>query len=189
MKYRKIAAIFTVVCIIVIGGIIMSQIYRQKLQENKEGELKWAAEANKQEEIIDKFWENEDLFEQVKEHFLAMPENITFATIYRDRDDSIVAMNGTGYYQELKIDEGFEQSLSDLAKELKPMSMNIQYYLYDKRDKGNREIIFRLWGGLMPKGVIYLPGSSERKLKNEGLRTCQKLKDDWYYFEERPPAD
>jgi hypothetical protein len=125
MKHKKTIVITLIICIIVAGAFIL---YHKKKIERE-------IEANFYKVAIESFWENEDLFEQVKEYFLALPKDVVLATIYCDKKDNIIVMDGSSYYQELKISEGFKEALSKLFMKLKPMKRHIQYverdYMYN----------------------------------------------------------
>lgn len=189
MKHKKIVLIALVICVISVGVYIMYDDHRENIARERE--------ANFHEEAIEMFWDNENLFEQVKEHFLALPTDaISYpalsVTIYYDSGNDCIriANQDQGWYENLVIEDEFEQHLLSLAIELRPMLMYISYYPsgYDVEGVEKKIIKFQLYNGISPKGVIYREISNEEEIteKLQGFAASTHLKGNWYYYEEVP---
>ena len=184
MRKIKITAIILAVCVIVCGMSILFNDHKQNIEREKE--------ANFHIEAIEKFWGNEELFEQIIEHFLAMPDNVISdpalsVTIYYDRDNDCISIadQNQGWFENLVIDDEFEQNLLSLGRKLTPMSMSIRY-MFDAERAENKAIKFELDGGIKRKGILHIVTGSEDEINKKlpGIGTLTFLKESWYYYEE-----
>jgi hypothetical protein len=162
-------------CVISAGVFMVYKNHQDKLASERD--------ANFYNLAIGAFWENKVLFEQVKEHFLTLPDNITLLTVFCDRDNDQVVLP----YQDFKISEDFENSLLSLANELEPMQIHVFFSVYDAMNIEKNIIEFHLNNGIMRKGITYVMNNDaeEYRYKN-GLAKCQHLEGNWYYYEELP---
>ena len=175
MKHKKMIVVVLALCVISAGVFMVYKNHQDKLAREREANFYISA--------IDAFWNNEELFEQVKDHFLALPDNITLLTVFCDRDNDQVVLP----YQAFKISVDFESSLLALATELQPMQMYVFYSVYDAMNIEKNVIEFHLNSGIMRKGIVYVMNNDAEgyKYKN-GLAKCQHLERNWYYYEELP---
>jgi len=176
VQYIKILTIILLICIIVGSMFVFTGC-----DKDKEG-------ADFSMEAIKKFQDNENLFEQVKENILKnIPDNITFVTLYVDKSNHVIAKNGASVYNDLSFDESFKESLLRLSAELKPMSMDIDYDIYDAEGMENKTIKFHLsTGSIRGKGIVYITNNDGEDLKEKlrGLSVLSHIKGNWYYYEE-----
>jgi len=185
MKYRKIIVITLVICVIAVGVFIVFK--------NHQGKIKRENEANFYIVAIEKFWENEDLFEQVKDYFLALPNDMIGptalgVTLYYNRDIGQVVFPDKDRYippQDIIISEDFELSVRNLSLNLEPKSIQIQYTSYrmlEAKRVEDKTIKFEFRDRLGYKGIIYVMGTAEEEIKNR--QGYQFLKENWYYYEQ-----
>jgi len=171
MNKKMLITGIKIICIIAVSVFFVFEVHKSRIEQ----------EFEKEKIIIKVFWENEDLFEQVKDQFIA-PQNNYFYAYYDRRSGHFLApRNG----HEIGGDLG--ESLLNLYTEIKPPRMKVGYNIY--YEYGNeKEITFLLNAGIKPKGIVYLTNKdhiSEEELKKQFRWydvLCQ-LKNDWYYYE------
>jgi len=168
MKYMKIIAITLVGSVLVLGVFIM--IYNLKEKSERE------RNSNFHKEAIEKFWGNEDLYEQVKAQFLVLSDDLTSHTFYFDSTSG----KFIAAYGNFTISDDLQKCLLDLFHGLEPMSVRIIY-----GERIAKSIKFELDGGIRRKGIVYTANSSEEEIKNQTwISSYQYLKNNWYYYEE-----
>jgi len=125
-------------------------------------------------EAIEKYWENKELFDDVKEYFLTFSENVY---IYR-RDGALLIKNLS--YEDVEIDEDIEMKLISLFDKFS--KMNFASYLADEGI-----VDFELSSPIKEKGVIYIVADSEEEVIEKcNFVKCQYLEENWFYYEDFP---
>ena len=171
MKRNKVIVIIIAICIIVMGVFILFKKANQPI------------EPNFYEKAIEQYWNNEDVFEEAKEYFLTMSDDIY---IYRDNDNKNNILAKDGSYDDVEINVDFERILMSLFEEFTLMNKiyKVDAVLYGM-DVEDSFIKFELTGAIKPRGIVYIVSSSEEEVKNKLVLTkCQYLKVNWYYYEQ-----
>ena len=185
MKYKKIIVIVMAVCVVAVGVFVVYKNHQEKIELEKEANFHIAA--------IEKFWDNEELFEQVKEHFLALPDDMIGSTalgvtLYFDRKTGHIVFPDKDRYvppQDITISKDFGLSVQNLSFNLEPMSIHIQYTshrMLDAKRVEDKTIKFEFKDRPGYKGIMYVMGTVEEEIKDR--RGYQFLKENWYYYEQ-----
>ena len=178
MKHKKMIVVVLALCVISAGVFMVYKNHQDKLAREREANFYISA--------IDAFWDNEELFEQVKDHFLALPNSIYSFNFYYNNDRNCFIET----YNDYEIGSDLERSLLDLHAKLEPARMNIFFGPYNEQ-LIEKKIVFLLNMGISRKGIIYLVNensSNEEELKNRfsGYAVLYHLEGNWYYYEELP---